>query len=180
MNKTFPQSDIPALWSRGITTSLGAFTLWASTVGLVRLEFARENAHTDPPDHVRQLLDNAEAQLSEYMHSRLRHFSLTFDWTHASEFNTRVWRAAAQIPFGQVRSYSELARQIGAPAAQRAVGHALGSNPLPIFIPCHRILRSDGGLGGFGLGLDMKRALLALEGYQGQIRQTQIKGDDEL
>ncbi|MHB1357316.1 MAG: methylated-DNA--[protein]-cysteine S-methyltransferase [Anaerolineae bacterium] len=159
------QTNLTRTWSIGIPSHLGPFTLWASHVGLVRLEFAQENAHTDPPDDVRQLLTDGEVQLTEYLHGRRRTFDLFLDWTGATEFSKHVWQAARQIPFGQTISYSALAHEIGSLKAQRAVGHALGSNPLPIFVPCHRVLRSDGGLGGFRLGLDIKRSLLALEGY---------------
>lgn len=174
------QINSSGIWSLGISSQLGPFTLWASAIGLVRLDLAQEDVHAKPPDDVRQLLDDGEVQLNEYLQGRRRTLTLTLDWTGATEFSKRVWQAARQIPFGQVISYSALAKEIGSPKAQRAVGHALGSNPLPIFVPCHRVLRSDGGLGGFGLGLDVKRALLALEGYAEQTNHTSNKGDDEL
>jgi methylated-DNA-[protein]-cysteine S-methyltransferase len=154
------------IWSSSLSSQLGPFTLWASALGLVRLELAQEGTHTDPPHDVSQLLTEGERQLTEYLLGRRRTFSTPLDWSGATAFNQRVWQAALRIPFGEAISYSALAQAIGAPGAQRAVGHALGSNPLPIFVPCHRVLRSDGGLGGFGLGLDVKRSLLALEGYR--------------
>ena len=164
MPLSFKQTNSSGIWSIGISSQLGPFTLWASAVGLVRLELAQENVHTNPPDDVRQLLYDGEVQLNEYLQGRRRTLTLALDWSGATEFSKRVWQAARQISFGQTVSYSALAKEIGSPKAQRAVGHALGSNPLPIFVPCHRVLRSDGGLGGFRLGLDMKRSLLALEG----------------
>jgi len=75
-----------------------------------------------------------------------------------------VWDACARVPYGTTASYADLARAVRSPRAARAVGQALGANPLPILIPCHRILASDGSLGGYGGGLAMKRGLLALEG----------------
>lgn len=180
MPLSIEQPNSSGIWSLGISSQLGPFTLWASPVGLVRLELAQENIPTNPPDDVRQLLYDGEVQLNEYLQGRRRTLTLVLDWSCATEFSKRVWQAARQIPFGQVISYSTLAKEIGSPGAQRAVGHALGSNPLPIFVPCHRVLRSDGGLGGFGLGLDAKRSLLALEGYPRQIHDTSHKGDDEL
>jgi len=85
------------------------------------------------------------------------------DLSGATSFQRAVWQAARRIPYGQTRSYGWLAGQIGKPEAARAVGQALGKNPLPIIVPCHRVLAGDGGLGGFTGGLEMKRYLLSLE-----------------
>jgi len=85
------------------------------------------------------------------------------DLSGATPFQGEVWQAARHIPYGQTRTYAWLAAQVGNPGAVRAVGQALGRNPLPIIIPCHRVLASDGGLGGFSGGLEMKRLLLTLE-----------------
>jgi O-6-methylguanine DNA methyltransferase len=79
-------------------------------------------------------------------------------------FSVRVWRQIARIPRGEVRSYGRLARALRRPEASRAVGQACGSNPVPLLIPCHRVVASDGSIGGFGAGVDTKRKLLALEG----------------
>jgi AraC family transcriptional regulator of adaptative response/methylated-DNA-[protein]-cysteine methyltransferase len=83
-----------------------------------------------------------------------------------SRFERRVWSALRRIPRGETRSYGEVARSVGVPGGARAVGRACGANPAPILIPCHRVVASDGSLGGFGLGLARKRALLALEGVK--------------
>ena len=83
-----------------------------------------------------------------------------------TRFQNKVWDAIRQIPHGEVRSYKWIAEQIGKPKAVRAVGSAVGANLVSIFVPCHRVIRSDGGLGGYGGGIDRKRQLLALEGYQ--------------
>ena len=91
-------------------------------------------------------------------------FDGVLDIAGATSFEHRVWQAARAIPYGETRTYAWLAREIGQPRAARAVGHALGRNPIPIIIPCHRVVRSDGGLGGFSAGLDMKVWLLRLEG----------------
>jgi len=85
------------------------------------------------------------------------------DLSGATPFQCEVWQAARLIPYGQTRTYAWLAAQVGNPGAARAVGQALGRNPLPIIIPCHRVLASNGGLGGFSGGLEMKRLLLTLE-----------------
>ena len=85
------------------------------------------------------------------------------DLSQATTFQHAVWSATRGIPYGETRSYSWVAKQTGNPGAARAVGHALGKNPISIIIPCHRVLNRDGGLGGFGGGLEMKRYLLALK-----------------
>jgi methylated-DNA-[protein]-cysteine S-methyltransferase len=81
-----------------------------------------------------------------------------------TEFQRKAWQAMRKIPFGETISYGEQARKVGKPKAYRAVGSANGKNPIPIIVPCHRVLASDGSLGGYSLGLSMKRRLLALEG----------------
>lgn len=91
-------------------------------------------------------------------------FDFPLDYGNASAFDRAVWRACAAIPRGEVRSYAEVAQWAGHPQAARATGQALGRNPLPVLIPCHRVLRADGGLGGFGCGLKWKKFLLRCEG----------------
>ncbi|MFD5058614.1 methylated-DNA--[protein]-cysteine S-methyltransferase [Streptomyces sp. NPDC058394] len=104
-------------------------------------------------------------QLAEYFTGSLREFSLPLDWSLTSGFNRQVLRElAAGVPYGTVVGYGDLAGRVGQPGAAQAVGAAMGSNPLPVVVPCHRVVESDGGLGGFGGGLETKRQLLALEG----------------
>lgn len=88
------------------------------------------------------------------------------DWSGATEFQQRVWRALLGIPAGETRSYGEIARAIGNPKAVRAVGGACGANPVPVLVPCHRVLAANHKIGGFSSGLDWKRRLLAREGEQ--------------
>ncbi|PVV84097.1 hypothetical protein DD509_05190 [Dehalogenimonas alkenigignens] len=90
-------------------------------------------------------------------------FKEGLDLTGATEFQQQVYRAACGIPFGETKSYGELAAAIGKPGAARAVGQALGANPLPILIPCHRVVAADGGLGGFSGGVETKQQLLEME-----------------
>jgi O-6-methylguanine DNA methyltransferase len=104
-------------------------------------------------------------QLRAYLDGERRHFDLPIDWRHMTDFQATVLRGALQIPAGEVLSYGELAAQIGKPKAARAVGRALGTNPMPIIIPCHRVLASDGGLTGYIGGTAVKAHLLQLEGY---------------
>jgi O-6-methylguanine DNA methyltransferase len=104
-----------------------------------------------------------EAELAEYLEGRRRVFDLSLD-LRGSDFQKTVWRAVENIPYGQTASYGEIAHLIGKPGASRAVGAANGANPLPIVIPCHRVIGSDGSLTGYGGGLPLKSRLLALEG----------------
>ena len=102
------------------------------------------------------------SQLKRYLQGKLRHFNLPLDFRGTS-FEKKVWSKLAKIPYGQTRSYKEIAQAIGHPKAFRAVGNANGRNSLPLIIPCHRVIESHGGLGGFGHGIKVKRQLLDLE-----------------
>ena len=107
----------------------------------------------------------AAAELAAYFRGELRVFTVPLDWSLSGGFNERVLRELfASVPFGASAGYQDLADRVGEPGAARAVGMAMGSNPLPVVVPCHRIVESGGGLGGFGGGTETKRALLALEG----------------
>ena len=109
-------------------------------------------------------LDEARRELDLYFEGKLERFGLPLDWRLSGGFRQRVLRAINRIPYGQTRSYTEMARRAGNERAVRAAGTACGSNPIPLVVPCHRVLRSGGALGGYGGGLPMKRALLELEG----------------
>lgn len=109
-------------------------------------------------------LDEARRELDLYFDGKLTEFDLPLDWQLTGGFRRKAQRAIARIPYGQTRSYTEIARSAGNERAVRAAGTACGSNPIPIVVPCHRVLRSGGGLGGYGGGLPMKEALLKLEG----------------
>ena len=102
-------------------------------------------------------------QLAQYFAGRRRTFSLKLA-PAGTDFQQATWRALVEIPYGETASYAEIARRVGRPAASRAVGAANGANPLPIVVPCHRVIGADGSLTGFGGGLPIKRALLELEG----------------
>jgi methylated-DNA-[protein]-cysteine S-methyltransferase len=108
--------------------------------------------------------DEVRHELDLYFEGKLTDFDLPLDWQLSKDFRQRVLRAIDRIPYGQTRSYTEMARRAGNERAVRAAGSACGSNPIPIVVPCHRVLRSGGALGGYGGGLPMKRALLELEG----------------
>lgn len=107
----------------------------------------------------------ASAQLEEYFAGTRREFELELR-PYGTPFQLRVWQALREIPYGAVRNYGDVARAIGRPSAARAVGQANGRNPLPIVIPCHRVIASDGSIGGYSAGLTVKHRLLALEGFE--------------
>jgi len=106
---------------------------------------------------------SVQEQLRRYFAGERVEFDAPLDLRGWTPFQRRVWEAARRIPYGETRTYSGLAQEIGAPKAYRAVGSALAANPVPIIIPCHRVLRNDGALGGFGGGLPLKQRLLDME-----------------
>jgi len=109
------------------------------------------------------ILDELRVELDAYFERRLRSFSIPVT-SPGTPFQALVWRALSEIPYGETRSYGEVARAIGSPNASRAVGTANGVNRIAIVVPCHRVVNADGSLGGYGGGLERKRALLELEG----------------
>ncbi|HKE43248.1 MAG TPA: methylated-DNA--[protein]-cysteine S-methyltransferase [Steroidobacteraceae bacterium] len=131
---------------------------------LVRFQSAARSRRPQPEwvaDAAR--FDAVTRQLSEYFAGERQVFDLELAMA-GTPFQRAVWSALREIPYGETISYGELARRLGRPRAVRAVGSANGANPVPIIVPCHRVIGSDGSLTGFGGGLDMKRRLLALEG----------------
>jgi methylated-DNA-[protein]-cysteine S-methyltransferase len=111
------------------------------------------------------LLHQARRQIAAYFSGKRRAFTLAIE-LHGTPFQCRVWDALRHIPYGHTVSYGEVAKRIGRPTASRAVAQACGANPLPLLVPCHRVIASDGGLGGFSSGLAKKRRLLSLEGHR--------------
>jgi len=109
------------------------------------------------------ILVQAADELRDYFAGRRTRFTVPLD-LHGTEFQRRVWTALLEIPYGETRSYKEVAAAIGAPKAVRAVGAANGRNPVPVIVPCHRVIGASGGLHGFSAGLDLKAKLLAIEG----------------
>jgi methylated-DNA-[protein]-cysteine S-methyltransferase len=108
--------------------------------------------------------DEAVSRIRDYFRGKPVDFGDKLDLSAGTEFQKKVWSSCRCIPYGQTRSYGWIAGQIGKPGASRAVGNALGKNPIPIIIPCHRVLAADGGIGGFSGGLKVKKQLLKLEG----------------
>jgi methylated-DNA-[protein]-cysteine S-methyltransferase len=146
--------------SRAVSTPIGTFGIVASERGLTNVRWSA----TGLPDDSSALLDEAAAQLEAYFAGELTSFDLALD-LEGTDFQRRCWLALATIPYGQTVSYGEQARRLGlGPDAARAVGAANGQNPLPVILPCHRVLGADGSLTGFGGGLHRKRFLLEHEG----------------
>lgn len=111
----------------------------------------------------RRLAERAREEIVEYLHGKRAFFSVPVDLSEVPDFQRRVLEAARRIPFGEARPYAWVAKRVGHPRAVRAVGTALGRNPVPLIVPCHRVWRSDGGLGGYLFGVELKRRLLDLE-----------------
>lgn len=112
----------------------------------------------------------AQGQLLDYLAGNRETFDMPIDYSHGTLFQRRVWRALQRIPYGKLRSYQWIATRVGGRHYARAVGSAVGANPLPIVIPCHRIVGQDASLGGFSGGLPMKKKLLTLEGTLSMLR----------
>jgi O-6-methylguanine DNA methyltransferase len=108
-------------------------------------------------------LEQAERELNRYFSGDLKPFNMALDFGEGTKFDSLVWDALRKIPYGETRTYKQVATQIGKPGASRAVGNACGRNPIAIIVPCHRVIREDGGLGGYGDGIELKRRLLVLE-----------------
>lgn len=115
-------------------------------------------------------LKAARKQLIDYLKGKRSSFDMPLDVSRGTSFQRRVWQALQRVPYGTLRSYQWIATKVGGPRYARAVGNAVGANPLPIVIPCHRIVARDGTLGGFSCGLPVKRKLLSLEGTLSQVK----------
>jgi methylated-DNA-[protein]-cysteine S-methyltransferase len=155
-----------------VPSPVGRLTLVASDAGLAAILWENDDPRRvrlalagEAPDH--PVLAETERQLREYFAGTRRRFTVTLDFA-GTEFQRRVWEALLAIPFGQTRSYGQIARQVGKPKAARAVGAANGRNPISIIAPCHRVIGASGKLTGFAGGLKAKARLLALEGMADQ------------
>lgn len=147
-----------------IDTPIGKLRLVSNGDALLRVEFQGQHSSDGVPGED-PVLDQARRQLEEYFAGRRRHFDLPLG-AGGTAFQQAVWSSLQSIPYGELRSYRDIAETLGKPKAVRAVGAANGRNPLPIVVPCHRVVGSNGKLTGFAGGLDCKRRLLALEGIE--------------
>jgi len=154
---------------------VGPVLVAATRRGLVRIAFGphayKDEVLQDLSDRISPRVveagtyfEGVRRELDEYFEGRRTRFDLPLDWSLIGGFGRRVLKRTAEIPYGRVSTYRDVAAAAGSPRGARAAGNALGSNPIPIVVPCHRVLHSGGGLGGYGGGLDVKRFLLHLEG----------------
>lgn len=144
-----------------VASPIGDWGIEANSRAILRVfmpgESFRETSRVPGP------LADAASQLAQYFAGRRREFTITLDDVEATQFQREVWAELRRVPYGQTRTYGEIATAIGRARATRAVGNANHANPWPIFVPCHRVVAAQG-LGGYGGGLDVKRFLLSLEG----------------
>jgi len=157
-----------------VESPFGTLLAASTRRGLLRLAFPEENVDSVLERIARRVspriveapapTEPLRRELEQYFAGRRREFELPLDWSLVGPFGRRVLRATAEIPFGGWLSYADVAAEAGSPRGSRAAGNALGANPIPIVIPCHRVLRSGGVLGGYGGGVQRKRWLLELEG----------------
>ncbi|WP_018545726.1 methylated-DNA--[protein]-cysteine S-methyltransferase [Streptomyces sp. LaPpAH-108] len=172
------QDEQRVVWTV-VDTGIGPLMLAATRQGLVNVVFHATDAISERvrerltarlgaepvEDPDAPLLVEAIRQVEAYLAGERRDFDLPLDWSLISGFNREVLRELASgVPYGTVVGYGDLAGRVGQPGGAQAVGAAMGANPLPVVVPCHRVVESDGGIGGFGGGLETKRQLLALEG----------------
>jgi methylated-DNA-[protein]-cysteine S-methyltransferase len=154
---------------------VGRLLLAATPRGLVRLAYLDHSDEDAVLEHlakrvsprvlsVAKPLDEPRRELEQYFSGGRRQFDMPLDWQLVHGFGRRVLEATARVPFGSLTTYKRVATEAGSPGAARAAGNALGANPIPIIVPCHRVLHSTGGLGGYTGGLDRKRLLLDIEG----------------
>ena len=157
-----------------VDSPLGALTVAATRRGVVRVAYPRRSLDAVLGELAARVsprileaparLDDVRRELDEYFDGRRRRFDLALDWSLSQGFFRSVLQATSRIRYGELRSYREVAERAGRPRAVRAAGNALGANPIPVVVPCHRVVRSGGALGGYTGGLERKEFLLRLEG----------------
>ena len=147
-----------------LDTPLGTLQIEATERGLCGIWFPSRSIDQGPTSKTNRVISLAKQELNAYFTGELTTFSVPLDW-QGTRFQESVWQALLAIPYGKTATYGDVARAIGRPRSSRPVGGAVGKNPLPIIVPCHRIIGSDGSLTGFTGGLDIKIRLLELEGH---------------
>jgi methylated-DNA-[protein]-cysteine S-methyltransferase len=172
------------VWYTHVDSPIGDLILAATSEGLREIDFGKEISETafvtrvrqsgaepvpmerskHPDPEARLNLQRAAKELEEYFGGERARFDIPLDWGAMPPFQRSVLEATASVPFGHVDTYAGIARRIGNPKATRAVGNALGRNPIPVIVPCHRVIRSDASLGGYTGGIGIKQRLLNLEG----------------
>lgn len=147
---------------------VGSLSLKLTEQGVERVEFVKKSGIKKSKEPSTTLEKEVLSWLQGYFYSS-HHEAFPFKWLHflqGTPFQKKVWKALWEIPFGEVVSYQWLAKKVGSPQGFRAVGNANGKNPLPLFIPCHRVIAADGSIGGYSCGLPIKRKLLRHEGRE--------------
>ena len=180
-------ADAPALAERAaeeglldvayasVDSPLGPLVVAATPKGLVRVSYSEFRGEDDVLEELARKvsprvleapakLDPVRRELDEYFEGRRQTFETPIDWSYLAGFTREVLRATAAIEYGEVSTYAGVAKAAGSPRAVRAAGNALGSNPMPVIVPCHRVLRTGGALGGYTGGIERKEFLLRLEG----------------
>jgi methylated-DNA-[protein]-cysteine S-methyltransferase len=172
------------IWYTRVDSPIGELILAATPEGLREIEFGSDVSDSafverqrergvepvrlerieDATPDVQMILRRAASELREYFGGQRARFDVPLDWGRMAPFQRAVLEATASVPFGHVDTYAGIARKIGKPGATRAVGNALGRNPIPVIVPCHRVIRSDATIGGYTGGLGIKHRLLAIEG----------------
>src|ERR671914_1355025 len=158
-----------------VDSPLGPLVVAATPHGLVRVSYSEFRGEDEVLEELARRvsprvleaparLDGVRRELDEYFEGRREDFDVRIDWSHLAGFTREVLRATANIGFGEVSTYAGVAAAAGSPRAVRAAGNALGANPMPVIVPCHRVLRTGGGLGGYTGGVERKEFLLRLEG----------------
>jgi methylated-DNA-[protein]-cysteine S-methyltransferase len=146
------------IYTKTIETPIGKLGLYTDEIHLLRITFCAAGEN----DNSNNIIDETEKQLQEYFSGKRTEFTIPLR-LEGTEFRKKVWEQLQKIPFGETISYQELAERVGSINKARAVGNANHYNPIPIIVPCHRVVRKSGDLGGFGGGLDVKEFLLELE-----------------
>lgn len=148
-----------------INTPLGFLIVVSDGEGLCGIAFESESSPKDLSDLKKDptTMGPITAQIEAYLKGKLKDFHIPLKLS-GTPFQKRVWAELTQIPFGETRSYQDIAKAVGSPSASRAVGSACGKNPIPIVVPCHRVIAKNGGLGGYSGGLGIKKTLLKIEG----------------
>ena len=152
------------LFRQSLMTPIGALQLEATESGLSAIRFPSRAAKPMKTSETTPVLDHAIEELTAYFKSELTRFTVPLVWA-GTPFQESVWAALTDIPYGETVSYNEVAHAIGRPRSARPVGGAVGRNPLPIIVPCHRVMGSNGALTGFTGGLEFKVSLLTHEGH---------------
>jgi len=158
-----------------VDSPLGPLVVAATPKGLVRVSYSEFRGEEDVLEELARRvsprvleaparLDPVRRELDEYFEGRRQGFDVPIDWSYLAGFTREVLRATARIGFGEVSTYAGMATEAGSPRAVRAAGNALGANPMPVVVPCHRVLRTGGTLGGYTGGIERKEFLLRLEG----------------